>query len=104
MSNTKSFDIQTVNVSPNDVILFHVNEDCDLSEVAAIQKEMEQIFPNNTVLVANELILKRITLFKAENMITAYQIVDEIGKQINANDLNGITGTYTGTSVYDILY
>ena len=68
------------------------------------QKEIEKVFPNNTVLVANELILKRITLFKAENMITAYQIVDEIGKQINANDLNGITGTYTGTSVYDILY
>ena len=104
MSNMKPFDIQTVNVSPNDVILFHVNEDCDFSDIAAIQKEMEATFPNNTVLVANELILKRITLFKAENMITAYQIVDEIGKQINANDLNGITGTYTGTSVYDILY
>lgn len=99
-----SYDIQTLSLGPNDVILFHVNEDCDLSEVAAIQKEMEKAFPNNTVLVANELILKRITLFKAENMITAYQIVGEIGKQINANDLNGITGTYTGTDVYDILY
>ena len=30
MSNINHFDIQTVNVSPNDVILFHVNEDCDL--------------------------------------------------------------------------
>jgi hypothetical protein len=105
MSNIKPYDIQTVSLAPNDVILCHISEDCGLEELRLIQNELKTVFPNNIVLVANEHILKRITIFKAENPIQATWLEDEVYNTIQqeVNSL-GITGTYEGTSVYDILY
>ena len=101
MSNVKPYDIQTISLAPNDVILCHISEDCGLEELRLIQNELKTVFPNNTVLVANENILKRITIFKAENPIQATWLEDGIQQEVNSL---GITGTYEGTSVYDILY
>ena len=101
MSNIKPYDIQTISLAPNDVILCHISEDCGFDELHHIQNELKAVFPNNIVLVANENILKRITIFKAENSIQATWLEDEIQQEVNSL---GITGTYEGTSVYDILY
>ena len=105
MSNIKPYDIQTISLAPNDVILCHISEDCDFDDLHHIQNELKKVFPNNTVLVANEHILKRITIFKTENSIQATWLGDGISNMIQeeVNSL-GTTGTYEGKSVYDILY
>ena len=105
MSNIKPYDIQTISLAPNDVILCHINDDCDFDELHHIQNELKKVFPNNTVLVANEHILKRITIFKAENPIQATWLEDGISNMLQ-QEINslGTTGTYEGTSVYDVLY
>lgn len=66
MSNIKPYDIQVVPVGPNDVIICHIDESFDFDELNIIQKEVEKVFPNNKVLVANENVLKRISIFKIE--------------------------------------
>ena len=105
MSNVKPYDIQTISLAPNDVILCHISEDCDFDDLHHIQNELMKVFPNNKVLVANEHILKRITLFKAENPIQATWLEDGISNILQEEVYSlGTTGTYEGTSVYDILY
>lgn len=105
MSNIKPYDIQTVSLAPNDVILCHISEDCGLEELRLIQNELKTVFPNNIVLVANEHILKRITIFKAENPIQATWLEDGISNILQEEVYSlGTTGTYEGTSVYDVLY
>ena len=71
MSNIKPYDIQTIPVGPNDVILCHIGEDYDMEELMLIQKEVEKTFPNNKVLVANENVLKKISIFKMEDPLKA---------------------------------
>lgn len=60
----KGYDIQVVNIQPGDTILFHLNDDVDIETVAAIMKEMETTFPNNTIIPVNEWILKGMTIVR----------------------------------------
>ena len=63
-ANPKEYSIQTISVEPGDVILVHVSEDLDLDSVNQIFKELEKSFPDNNVLIANEYILKGLTIIK----------------------------------------
>jgi hypothetical protein len=58
------YTIQTVTTEPGDVILAHVSEDLDLDTVNEIWKQLKVAFPNNDVLIANEYILKGLTIIK----------------------------------------
>ncbi len=106
MSNIKDYSVQLVNVQPNDVILLHIAEDLDLDTVHSIYNEMVKAFPNNTILVANENILKRITLFRTDNpILVANTIKDEVDwLKITSDSTGGYVGTYKGSELYDVLY
>lgn len=63
-ANPKEYSIQTLQVDPGDVILVHVSEDLDLDNVNAVYEELQKAFPYNSVLIANEYILKGLTIIK----------------------------------------
>ena len=65
----KSYDIQTVNIKPNDTILIHLNNELDFGEVSMIVEEIGKIFPNNTILPVNELVLKGMTIIRQSETI-----------------------------------
>ena len=58
------YSIQSIVAEPGDVILAHVSEDLDLDTINDIWKQLKVAFPNNDVLIANEYILKGLTIVK----------------------------------------
>ena len=58
------YSIQSIVAEPGDVILAHVSEDLDVHTVNDIWKQLKVAFPNNDVLIANEYILKGLTIVK----------------------------------------
>lgn len=58
------YSIQTIVAEPGDVILAHVSEDLNLDTVNDIWRQLKVAFPNNDVLIANEYILKGLTIVK----------------------------------------
>lgn len=65
-SYIKPYNIEVLSVSDGDVILLHLANDLDLDDINTIRKEIQQYFPNNQVICANDHILKRITVFQKE--------------------------------------
>ena len=65
-ANTKEYSIQTISVEPSDVILVHVSEDLDVDTINQIYNELQKSFPNNNILIANEYILKGLTIIKPQ--------------------------------------
>ena len=63
-ANPKEYSIQTISVEPGDVVLVHVSEDLDLDSVNQIFEELKKSFPDNNILIANEYILKGLTIIK----------------------------------------
>lgn len=62
----KPYNIETLSVSDGDVIILHLNNNLDLDDINSIRKEVQQYFPNNQVICANEHILESITIIKKE--------------------------------------
>ena len=60
------YSIQSIVAEPGDVILAHVSEDLDVDTVNDIWKQLKVAFPNNDVLIANEYILKGLTIVKPQ--------------------------------------
>ena len=58
------YSIQSIIAEPGDVILAHVSEDLDLDTINDIWRQLKVAFPNNDVLIANEYILKGLTIVK----------------------------------------
>ena len=58
------YNIQSIATEPGDVILAHVSEDLDFDTVNDIWRQLKAAFPNNDVLIANEYILKGLTIVK----------------------------------------
>ena len=107
MSNFKDYAVQLIHTQPNDVILLHISEDLCLDDVGAIQYEIQQAFPNNTILVANENILKKITIFRPDKPITVDNELSNIyNPEQNWLKPSCSTGDVIieGSSLYDVLY
>ena len=83
----ESYNIQTVKPDPNDVILVHVSENLDLDSVNAIHKELEKAFPYNSILIANEYILKGLTIIKPPKVgeVKIREADDELSKWLRKN-------------------
>ena len=62
----KGYDIQTVSLQPNDVILVHVSDNLRLDECQQIMENLREIFPNNQTVLCNEHILKGMTIIRPE--------------------------------------
>lgn len=60
------YPFQIVNIQPNDVILLKIADNLSLRECQMIQKEMNETFPNNTVVLCNDHVLKGITVLRGE--------------------------------------
>lgn len=80
----KSYNIETFNLQKGDVILLHLNEDLDINDTQMILEEMKKVFPNNTVLAANEYILKSLTILRLPTPNTGE--VNIFDKEISAPD------------------
>ena len=106
----KDYAVQLIHIQPNDVILLHVSEDLYLDDVATIQNEVQHAFPNNTILVANEDILKKITVFRPDQpMIIAdgvSNIYDPEQNWLKTSSSDFFTDDVIigGNSTYDVLY
>lgn len=62
----QAYQIETIKVADGDVILLHLANDLNLDDINTIRKEIQQYFPNNQVICANDHILKKITVFQKE--------------------------------------
>ena len=78
----KKYDIQTIEINPNDVILLHISANLSLRDIQAIEKEVRSEFPENRVLVVNRQVLEGMTILKKNstdiNLITDPVDVDKI--------------------------
>lgn len=108
MSNIKPYAVELVHVQPGDIILLHISDDMDFDDLNTIQHEIQQACPNNTILVANEHILKKITIFRPDKPMEAYDSDDILSNSIDDDNLfimpSSYLGTYEGTGMYDVLY
>ena len=73
------YSIQTISVEPSDVILVHVSEDLDVDTINQIYNELQKSFPNNNILIANEYILKGLTIIKPQTgkVVVRQDITDD---------------------------
>ena len=84
----KKYDIQVMEVKPNDVILLHISPDMDLYNCEALYAEVKKEFPNNTVLIVNKHILEGVSVLRKgttevsliEDPVDVDKIFDEIMK------------------------
>lgn len=60
----KKYDIQTVEVNPNDVILLHISANLNPRDIQAIEKEVRSEFPENQVLIVNKQVLEGMTILR----------------------------------------
>ena len=78
----KKYDIQTIEINPNDVILLHISANLSLRDIQAIEKEVRSEFPENRVLVVNRQVLEGMTILKKNstdiNLIADPVDVDKI--------------------------
>lgn len=85
IGNLKGYDIQTVEVKPNDVLLLRISDDLDLHTCREIQKEMNETFPNNTTLLCNDHIFKGLTILRCDSTEQIDETVDiRIGIDVDA--------------------
>lgn len=89
----KKYDIQTVEINPNDVILLHISSNLSLHEIQAIEKEVRSEFPENRVLIVNKQVLEGMTILRKNstdiNLITEPVDVDTIFDNIMKGHPNG---------------
>ena len=89
----KKYDIQTIEINPNDVILLRIFSNLSLRDIQAIEKEVRSGFPENRVLIVNRQVLEGMTILKKNstdiNLITDPVDVDEIFNNIMKGHPNG---------------
>ena len=89
----KSYDIQVMEVKPNDVILLHIAPSMDLYNCEALYAEVKKEFPNNTVLIVNKHVLEGISILRNEttevSLIEDPVDVNKIYDQIMKRQPNG---------------
>lgn len=82
--NYKPYNIETFNIQQGDVILLHLNRDLDFDDTKMILEDVKKIFPNNTILVANEHVLKGLTILRLP--VPEEGRVNMFDKEISAPD------------------
>ena len=58
--------VEVVNLKPDDVIVLHLTEDVDYECANALVKDMQEAFPNNTVICKHPSLIENITFVKQE--------------------------------------
>lgn len=84
----KGYEIQKISLEPGDVLLCHISANMRLGDCETILQELQNAFPNNTVMLCNEHVLKGMTVIKpAEKVSSIVDIatevdIDEVFKEI----------------------
>lgn len=60
------YDIQTISVKSNDVILLQISDYLDLDAANQIYQEVMKVFPNNSVLLVNHHILEKLSIIRKD--------------------------------------
>ena len=66
----EKYNIQTIEVRDNDVILLQVNDSLDLDELNSMYQEISKIFPKNKILIVNHHILENMTILRPKSYFT----------------------------------
>lgn len=87
----EGYNIQKVSLDPGDVLLCHISANMKLSDCQNILKELQEAFPNNTVMLCNEQVLKGMTVLKgAKEVSSIVDIAEEVDiEKIIDNILKG---------------
>lgn len=80
----EGYKIQKVSLDPGDVLLCHISANMKLSDCQNILKELQEAFPNNTVMLCNEQVLKGMTILKGTKEVSS--IVD-IAEEVDIDKL-----------------
>ena len=80
----EGYNIQKVSLEPGDVLLCHISANMSVHDCKGILKELQEAFPNNTVMLCNEHVLKGMTVIKPTEKVSS--IVD-IATNIDVNEL-----------------
>ena len=73
----EGYKIQKVSLEPGDVLLCHISASMRLSDCQSILKELQEAFPNNTIMLCNEQVLKGMTVLKGAKEISPFVIIAE---------------------------
>lgn len=70
----EGYKIQKVSLDPGDVLLCHISANMDVYSCRSILDELQKAFPDNTVMLCNEHVLKGMTIIKPTEKVS--EIVD----------------------------
>jgi hypothetical protein len=94
----KGYPVQVVEIRPGDTILVHISDDLSLDECSEIHKMMCETYPDNTILLSNEHVLKGMTILRNS------QPIDDV-VSINTNvDVNKLFEDIMRGNPNDFLY
>ena len=65
----EKYNIQVINVKPNDVLLVQVNDNLDIDELKSIFTSVQEAFPKNKILIANHHILDKLSILRPEDWL-----------------------------------
>ena len=65
----EKYNIQVIDVKPNDVLLVQVDDYLDLDELKNIFNLVQEAFPNNKILIANHRILSKLSILRPEDWL-----------------------------------
>lgn len=60
------YDIQTISVKPDDVILLQISDYLDLDTTNQIHEAVKEIFSHNSILLANHHILEKLSIIRKD--------------------------------------
>ena len=84
----EGYEIQEVSLEPGDVLLCHISANMKLSDCQSILKELQEAFPNNTVMLCNEQVLKGMTVLKgAKEISPIVNIAEEVNIEKMIDDI-----------------
>lgn len=84
----EGYKIQKVSLEPGDVLLCHISANMKLSDCQSILKELQEAFPNNTVMLCNEQVLKGMTVLKgAKEISPIVNIAEEVNIEKMIDDI-----------------
>jgi hypothetical protein len=80
IENFKGYPVQVVEIRPGDTILVHISDNLNLDECSEIYKMMCETYPDNTILLSNEHVLKGMTILRdsqpIDNVVSINTSVD----------------------------
>ena len=81
-STWEGIPVQVVEIKPNDVVIAHISQDMSVDECHQIFDELSKTFPNNKVIIANEHVLQKLTVFRPEDTVADIMAQVDIDKEL----------------------